>query len=280
MAKKMNLRSAVRFIRRNGDLIEKARLSSILWHEVPSKEVMRRLMEFQEANGGFAYWCPQVSNVCDTAYILQWLDDLRIYEHDIAQAACRFLLERQHEDGGWDEVREVGNYPCPEWMIPGRLETRTWLTGFCSLILILFGYAEAPGSRCPADFILSHSDERGRVAGFERATSISLPMLAFYPGLRSEDYQRALSVAEDIYSPEWPGAQIAWLLRCLKDAQLPIDHALVRRAIADLESSQRPDGSWEPESGEGEEHAVNATVSALGSLHAYERVNLNERFQL
>jgi hypothetical protein len=32
---------------------------------------------------------------------------------------------------------------------------------------------------------------------------------------------------------------------------------------------QRPDGSWGPEAGEGEEHAVNATLTALRVLRGY-----------
>jgi len=69
--------------------------------------------------------------------------------------------------------------------------------------------------------------------------------------------------------PDWESAYLAWVLRCLQDARLPADHPLVARCLADLERKQRPDGSWEPEEGEGEEHAVNATVAALRALKGY-----------
>lgn len=268
----MNLQKAVTFIKQHGNLIEMARLSSILCGKSPSIEVLAEIAKFQKPDGGFTYWCPQVSNICDTAYILQWLDDLQSHRCDLSDRACRFLLDRQSEDGGWDEVDEVGRYPVPEWMMPGRIETRTWLTGFCSHVLIRFGYAEAPGTRCPTDFLLSHCDAAGRMKGYLRATWISLPMLAFHPGPRSEPYRKAIAVVEESYSEEWTGAHIAWLLRCLKDAHLSIDHSLVSRVIIDLENKQRQDGSWEPEPGEGEEHAVNATISALRSLSSYGRI--------
>jgi hypothetical protein len=168
-------------------------------------------------------------------------------------------------------VEEVGRYAPPEWMIPGRIATRTWLTGFCAHVLIRFGYAEAPGTHCPTDFLLSHCDETGRVEGYSRATWIELPMLAFHPGTQSEAYCRALAVVEEDYSEDRAVVLIAWLLGCLRDAGVPVGHPLVRRAIADLKRKQRSDGSWEPEPGEGEEHAVAATVSALRALHAYAR---------
>jgi hypothetical protein len=268
----LNLQKAITFIEVNGNLIEKARVTSILWGETPAVQVLKEVGKLQKPDGGFAYWCPQVSNLCDTAYILQWLDDLGSYRNEVADRACRFLLDRQLEDGGWDEVGEVGRYAAPEWMMPGRLETRTWLTGFCSHVLIRFDYAEAPGTRCPSDYLLSQCDEVGRIKGYPRATWISLPMIAFYPGMQSEPYRKAVAVVEEMYSGKWTGAHIAWLLRCLKDAGLSSDHPLVHRAIIDLEGKQRADGSWEPEPGEGEKHAVNATLSALRALSSYERI--------
>jgi len=266
----MNPKKAAEFVERNGDRIERARVASILWGERPSDDVLGEIAKRQKPDGGFAYWCPQVSNLCDTAYVLQWFDDLRSRRHEAAVRACKFLLDRQRKDGGWDEVEEVGRHAPPEWMIPGRISTRTWLTGFCAHVLIRFGYAEAPGTRCPTDFLLAHCDRRGRIDGYLRATWISLPMLAFHPGPRSEAYRKAVAIVEENYSEDWSGAQTAWLLRCLRDADVPADHPLVGCAIVDLKRQQRADGSWEPEPGEGEEHAAAATVSVLRALHAYE----------
>ena len=270
----MDLQKAVNFVEQKGNLIERARLSSILYGQSPSMDALAEIAKHQKPDGGFAYWCPQVSNLCDTAYILLWLEDLQEYRSDLSEKACRFLLDRQREDGGWDEVDELGQYSVPEWMMPGKIETRTWLTGFCAHVLIRFGYAEAPGTRCPTDFLLSHCDASGRIEGYLRATWISLPMLAFHPGTQSEPYLKAVAVVEENYSEGWTGAHIAWLLRCLKDAELSVDHPLVIRAMIDLENKQRHDGSWEPEPGEGEEHTVNATLFALRSLHSYGRIQL------
>ena len=266
----MDVEKAIAYVQARGDAIEQARLPAILWDETPPEVALQELAALQKPDGGFAYWIREVSNICDTAYVLQWFDDLKMYRGPIVDPACRFLLDRQQEDGGWDEVKAVRAFNPPEWMIPGRIETRVWLTAYCAHVLIRFGYAEAEGTYCPTDYLLAHCDETGRLAGYLRATWIALPMLSFYPGSAPESFHRAVAVVEAAYSPGWEGAYLAWMLRCLQDAGLPADHPLVARCLDDLIRKQRPDGSWEPEEGEGEEHAVNATVAALRALKGYE----------
>jgi hypothetical protein len=265
----MHIDRAIAYVQTRGDAVERARLAAIVWDEPPTETALQELAALQRPDGGFAYWVRETSNVCDTAFVLQWFDDLKVYRGPLVDSACRYLLGRQRKDGGWDEVEAVRALNPPEWMIPGRVETQVWLTAFCAHVLIRFGRAEAEGTHCPANLLLAHRDETGRLAGYLRATWIALPMLAFYPGPDSEPFRRALAVVGASFSPDWEGAYLAWLLRCLQDAGLPATHPLVARCLADLERKQRPDGSWEPEKGEGETHAVNATVAALRALRAY-----------
>ena len=259
----MDIEKAIKFVHDKGNEIEKARLDAILWDKPVQKEVLRQLAAFQRSDGGFCYWIQEISNIYDTVYILFWFDDLKLYHGPIMDPACRFLLDRQLKDGGWDEVKDVKKFNPPEWMIPGRVETRVWLTAYCAHVLIRFGYAEAEGTYCPTDFLLANCSEKGRLTGYLRATWIALPMLAFFPGSESEPFHKAISVIESNYSPDWEGSYLTWLLRCLKDAGLSHDHALVKRCLVDLKDKQRKDGSWQPEDGEGEKHSVNATIGAL-----------------
>ncbi|MFX0019859.1 MAG: prenyltransferase/squalene oxidase repeat-containing protein [Promethearchaeota archaeon] len=267
----MDIEKAIKFVRSRGNLIEKARLNAILWDKPAQKEVLRKLSTFQKSDGGFCCWIKEISNLYDTIHVLFWFDDLKLYRGPIVEPACRFLLDRQQKDGGWDEVDEVQKFNPPEWMIPGRIETRVWLTAYCAHVLIRFGYAEAEGTFCPTNYLIANCNERGRLTGYLRATWISLPMLAFYPGPEPESFQKAISVIESNYSPDWEGSYLAWLLRCLKDAGLSRDHALVEHCLADLRQKQRKDGSWLPERSRGKEHSVNATI---GALRAFKRYNL------
>jgi hypothetical protein len=266
----MRVEHAVTYTQEYGSAIQRARLAAILWDEPASEEALRALAALQRPDGGFAYWMPRVSNLCDTAYVLQWFDDLKVHKGPVVERACRFILDRQQKDGGWDEVETLLEYKPPSWMMPGRIETRVWLTGFCAYILIRFGYAEAPGTTCPTDFLLQHMDGQGRLAGYPMATWIALPMLHFYPGPDPKTFDRALAVSEADYTSQYDSAILTWMLRCLNDAGLPFDHPLVARALDDLEKQQRPDGSWP--AAEGEHRAVEVTVEALRELKRYGRI--------
>jgi len=269
----MDTEKAIAYVQARGNAIERARLAAILWDEPPPEAVLRELAALQNPDGGFAYWLQpgQVSTICDTAFVLQWFDDLKVYRGPTVDPACHFLLDHQLEDGGWDEVEAVRALNPPEWMVPGRIETRVWLTAYCAHVLLRFGYVEAePAKEGSVDFLLAHRDESGRLAGYLRATWIALPTLAYHLGPDSEPFQKVLAVVEANYSPDWVGSYLAWLLRCLQDADLPADHPLVARCLADLERKQRPDGSWKSE--DGEEFAVSATVEALRALKGYGRI--------
>lgn len=68
---KMDIEKAIAYVQTRGDAVERARLAAILWDELPSETALRELAALQKPDGGFAYWVPGVSNVCDTAFVLQ-----------------------------------------------------------------------------------------------------------------------------------------------------------------------------------------------------------------
>lgn len=267
----VDLEKAISYVRRRDDVVQTARLAAILWREPPTDSALHELTALRAEDGGYGNRRRGKSGIRDTARVLARVDDLGLRRGPGVALACRFLIGRQEEDGGWDEALEVRDVGHPNGPPLDRTATRVWLTGLCSHVLIRFGYAEAPGTRCPTDFLLAHSDEAGRMGGSVRATGQALPMLAFHPGPRSLPFRSAVSAIENAYADGWSGGYIASLLRCLRDGGLRPGHPLVARALADLERKQRPDGSWELDPvDDGSE--VEATIAALRALRAYGRL--------
>jgi hypothetical protein len=267
----MDCRKAVSHVRRHGTGFERARLERIIDGVEPSAGALAELAAMQHPDGGFAYWLPDrtISTVCDTAYVLGWLDDLNLREGPIVDRAVRFLFSHQKADGGWDEVEALRRLDVPEFLVQGEPTTRTWLTAYCAHWLMLFGYADAPICRgCPVHFLLKHRDESGRLIGYQRATWDALPIFHRFPQLSGDAYAQALAATERELAPaQWAGSYVAWLLRALRDCRLPADHELVEPLLAALTSRQQADGSWDSESGE--QHAVDATIEVLRVLRDF-----------
>jgi len=110
----MDTEKAIAYVQAHGNAVERARLAAILWDEPPPEAALRELAALQKPDGGFAYWVPEVSNVCDTAFVLQWFDDLKVYRGAIVDPACRFLLDRQAggrwlgRGGGGADIQSAG----------------------------------------------------------------------------------------------------------------------------------------------------------------------------
>jgi len=267
----IDLDKAIAYVQTKGNIIEQARLASILWKKPPDKAVLQKLATMQNPDGGFSFWIKDFSTVCDTVYVLIWLDDLSIQKSPIVNRAINFLLSQQKEDGGWDEIEKVREANPPPFLVPGKVDTRIWLTAYCAHWFARFGFAEHPKVKAPlGKFLLNHRQPSGQLGSSKdlRATWDWLVLLSHHPGPDSEIFKQTLAVIEKGFSPEkWEGSYLAWLVCCLRDAELPAHHPFVERCLDELVKKQRPDGSWDSE--DGEAFAANATIEALRVIKHY-----------
>jgi hypothetical protein len=267
----VNVEKAVAFVTARGDPIQIGRMSSILWGQKQISTAIKRLNELQNEDGGYSMEKGGISTVSFTLNVMSWLDDLRIREGTLVDGAIHFLKMHQKNDSGWDEVEAVKMTNPPPFMTPGEARTRTWLTACCAHWLTRFGCIEPPGSKgCPASFLLKQREHSGLLKGYVRATWDALVLFRYYPGPDSAEFKETLKVIESAYRPsEYEASNLAWLLTCLKHSELPSTHPLVERALEELATRQRADGSWSSE--DGERFTVGATVDALRVLKYFGR---------
>jgi hypothetical protein len=264
----VDLEKAIEFVRAGGNAIENARLDSIVFGAKASQAILSELQDMQKSDGGFSYWLPDrsVSTVCDTAYILGWMDDMSIRSGAVTEKAIQFIFRYLKEDGGWDEVPYLKTLDPPEFLMPGETKTRVWLTAYCAHYLMLFGYEDSfqrKGS--PVEFLLAHQEPSGRLSGYQRATWDALPILARFPVKGTAPFELALGFVEsDIKPEEWAGSYLAWLLRGLRDSHLSADHPLVARCLRVLSAKQREDGGWDAE--DAKVYDVSATIEVIRVL--------------
>jgi len=259
---------AIEFVERQGNAIERARLAHIARGEAPSQAAIDAIAGLQNPDGGFTYVFENrsVSTISDTVWVMLWLDDMGLTAGNIVDSVVSFLEERQREDGGWDETEEILKLNPPIWLRPGRLATRTYLSAYCTHVLLRFGQTNAAG----IDYLMAHLADSGRLAGYERATWMALPALSVRPGRSSEVFCNALAYVEQQFTPDWEGSYLAWMLRCLANAEVPAHHALVQRALEALSRWQRHDGAWDGE--DAPRFDVTSTIDAVRALKSYGRL--------
>ncbi|MFX1596502.1 MAG: hypothetical protein ACFFBK_10625, partial [Promethearchaeota archaeon] len=84
----MKIQKSINYVYTQGNVVEKARLSSILLNKKSSPEVIKDLALLQKPDGGFSYWVKNVSNITDTCYVLEWFDDLKLHKGEVIDSAC------------------------------------------------------------------------------------------------------------------------------------------------------------------------------------------------
>ena len=265
----VNVNLAINYVNQNGNDIDRARLKGILLKAPAKDDIIQKLQQLQNPDGGFSYWTKECSTVFDTVYILAWLDDLQIMTGDLIDRAFQFLISKQKDDGSWDEVSEVEKFGSEFALKPDELETQVFLTAFCSHWFVRFGRAEPPGAKgSPVEFLKSNRSDTGLILDDQQATWDSLVLFAYYPGPESDLFKETVEIIEKRFAPdELSGSSLAYLLCCLRDAKLNAFHPLVNLCTDELNQKQHEDGSWESEYGD--EYNTSATVDALRVMEHY-----------
>ena len=203
----VDLERASAFVKGLEDEILNTRLRAILGDQKSSGSVLNQIEDMRKSDGGFAFWKQDVSSITTTLNIVGWLDDLSLRAEPIADRTFEFLLEHQREDGGWDEVEGVRDLNPSPFMLPGEINTRTWLTACCAHWFIRFDRAEPPGSKgCPAEFLMQHVQPSGLVKGYLYASWDALVMFNYHPGPDSEVFRDLLSGVRDGPLPTTTGS--------------------------------------------------------------------------
>lgn len=270
----IDLEKAIVFVESLGNEILDARLRGILENRKPNRRTLQKIEQMRKTDGGFAFWEEDVSCITSTLNVIGWFDDLSFRDGPVIDKTFGFLLKHQQEDGGWDEIAEIRDLEPPPYMIPGELNTRTWLTACCAHWFIRFNRAEPQGAKgCPSEFLMQHVKPSGLIGGYIYASWDALVMFNYHPGPASDVFRNLLSGVRKRFTPnEHDATDLAWLLRGLREIGLSSRDDLVSRAIDALESMQESNGGWV--SSEGDRFTGIATVDAIRVLNDFGRLDV------
>ena len=267
----VDLTAAIAFVTDHGTVLEKARLLRLLLAVEPGRESYQKLLDSQNADGGFpSRPRPGSHSAVDSTLTALWqFDELGMVAHPAATRALAFLLAMQQPDGGWDENPNLPAHDLPPWIVRGELGTRLYLTTYAAYWLGLFGYAQEPPFKTALAYISAHQEASGELPGYLHSNWLGIAAFRMSSGY-TQNAERGLEYLASLPFSQWDDSQIAWAIDCLTRAGLPSSHPWMQAALPELVRRQGADGSWASE--DGPAFAASATVSAIKVLKRHRLV--------
>lgn len=255
------MNAAVEYVNQRGTAVERARLHYLLHGEAAPSDVVEQFERSQRGDGGWAAgWLPDYSSLDATCFQLAQADQLGIDRRSsLFIDAVRFLAERQHVDGYWEEEPEAAE-AAPPWAQPGDTAARLYLTANCGFWTAITGLVPT-AARDAATWLSYHVHENGELPSFLQAHWLSAALWQ-QRGLVDEATKTLGYLAGRV--GDLSAGNLAWLIVSLREGGVSASHETVETALDELLARRDPAGHWP--SDEGIENSVHVTLEALKSL--------------
>lgn len=262
-----DLQQAIDYVQRHGTHVERARLRYLLYGEPAPDEVRESMERSQRGDGGWApFWSPEYSALDATCYQLAMADQLGIDNRSLMVVdAIRFLAERQHLDGSWEEdPAEAEN--APVWARPGDTAAGLYITANCAFWVAMTGLVPS-AAHDAATYLSFHVGENGALPSFPHAHWLAA---AVWHRLGMDDEAgKALAYLRGRV-PELSAGNLAWMILALHQGGVAAGDEAVSAAADRLVDLHAPAGHWP--SDEEANNAVHVTIEAIRALQVAGRV--------
>lgn len=260
--------TAIEYVGQKGTDVERARLRYLLDGEAAAADVLEQFERSQRGDGGWAaQWAPGYTSLDATCYGLAQADQLGIDSRSpLIIDAVRFLAERQHPDGYWEEEAEAAG-SAPPWAQPGDTAARLYLTANCGFWSAMTGLVPT-AARDAAAYLSFHLRENGELPSFLQTHWLSAALWQ-QRGLVDEAAKTVDYLAKRV--GDLSAGNLAWMIIALREGGVPAANATVTGALDRLLALREPEGHWP--SDEGSENSVHVTIEALMALQLCGRLS-------
>jgi hypothetical protein len=252
----------IAFVKANGNEIEQVRLRVLLGEQVDTSRTVESIAQTQLSDGGWAPFWADSTALDSTCFRLAQLEQLGVtVTEDVVRRGLHFIVQRQAEDGWWEEEDRLAN-AAPPWCKPGDLSARLYLTANCAYWLTFFKTAPENVDRAVA-FLLAHVNSEGKMPSFFHTHWLTAGVL--YSTRNVSQAEKLLSYLHSrIY--EFDASNLSWLINSLRAVGVSNAHPLIEQARALLLARQEADGRWRSENGPDQDvHTTLEAIRAIGT---------------
>lgn len=267
MTRPGDFQSAIDFVNRHGNLIERARLRFLLDGQPATVEARETFDRSQRSDGGWAPpWSPEYSSIDATCFQMTLATQAGIKPPEpLIVDAVRFLVERQQFDGSWQEEESEATH-APPWARPDDTSAHLYLTANAGLRLAMTGLVPS-AAREAAEFLLDRRRQDGSLPSFLHTHWLAAALWQ-QTSLAGEVPATLGYLADRI--PELSAGNVAWMILSLCEAGLPPADVAVATGLDRLLELRDPAGHWPPD--ESADNAVHVTIEALKALQLGQRL--------
>ncbi len=263
----MSYTQAIQFVQNNGNPIEQARLSYLLFDQPASPSIIAEFCSLQNQDGSWSpFWAEKYSSLDATCFHLAQAYQLGVGKSEAAIAkAFTFIAHHQKSNGSWEEEQSGGEM-APPWAKPGELSAKLYLTANCGYWLAISrSYQE--NARKAALFLANNLNHSGQLPSFLQTHWLAIGIWR-YTGLAQQAEQTTRYLATRLR--DFSANNLTWMISVLWSVQVPVNHPFIIEAVARLLSLQQSNGQWQ--SDDGPEYDVHTTLEALFALKLCERI--------
>jgi hypothetical protein len=255
------LQPAVDYVQRHGTVVERARLRYILHGEPPPDDAREQLERSQRSDGGWApFWAPEYSSLDATCYQLSQAEQMGIGRSSLMVIdAIRFLAERQHLDGSWEEDPDEAA-GAPIWAAPGDQAAGLYVTANCAFWVAMTGLVPS-AAHDAATYLSFHLGEDGALPSFPHAHWLATAVWQ-HQGMTDEAGKGLSHLLGRV--PVLSAGNLAWMIIALRQGGVAAEHETVGAALDRLLELRDPAGHWPTD--EGADNAAHVTIEAIRAL--------------
>jgi hypothetical protein len=226
--------------------LELACLAFILDGKIPSKWVIESLFIDQNPDGGWpARWSQRISSLDATCFHIALAEQLGLTTIEMRlQAALRFLAVHQSLDGSWDESQSLVQW-APQYLKPGVLESRLYLTANCGFWLAHFNGRNNTVPRAMG-FLMRYLEENGCLPSSPPANFLSAGL--WLRMRRTEVADKVITACKD-HLAELSSSNLGWMGVTLIIGHIRQKASVIQETAYRLLKLRKPDNYWESENG-------------------------------